>query len=211
MSVLTPDRLDETATTPRKARRGILRTVTTLAAAGIVAVAGSGVAHAAPITSGEFDFVSARIVGSSWQLGSYDHGTEQPISTPADGWQVPASQNNLIPADDGGNPTIYPLSGGGLRNETGTAAKLTLYSVSHPGTGTGQLTIKLPGTTGATKYKWTETGGVVTNNTALPANFHDHYNWQFGADGVYYVTFKVESASGTTPTVAYKTYKFDVK
>lgn len=185
------------------ARRGALA-FTSLLAAGALAFSGASAAQAA-VASGEYDIVSAKIAGSSWELGSYGHGGIGSVPNP--GFEVPSSQNKVIPAHNQG--PNFPLYGGGFRNESGTAAQLELKSVQHPDAPDASLEIS-DDASGDIRYSWDEaTDTVVNNDTLLPANFHEHYDWEFSHTGTYILEFEVSSGSSPAPVTEY--YVIEVK
>ncbi|MGO1315610.1 MAG: hypothetical protein ACTMIR_01025 [Cellulomonadaceae bacterium] len=197
MSNLTLDpTIDQT---PEKnnsfARRGALA-FTSLLAAGALAFSGASAAHAAPIDEGEFDFISATSVGTNWELRSFDHETDTPLPIPVDGWEVPANQNGLIPADE---TPGFDLYGGGLRNETGVSGQLSLVDVIYSGSDESNASVEI-----GNRYEWDSVNGVTQDvTTPFGPSYHEHFDWQFGTEGGYTLIFEVSGGGLTSDTAAY--------
>ncbi|MDR1212883.1 MAG: hypothetical protein LBK54_02095 [Propionibacteriaceae bacterium] len=149
-----------------------------LAAVGL-AWSGTSSANAAwplpDVPAGEYDIIALDPDG--W-LRSYDHDNDSWYDSADQVFQV---TNGLIPAQ---TTEGYDTTGGGVRNATNDDVTITVDIVIAP--------IGAVITVVGDDYSWTVSDGDAAA-VAVPAHYHDHFDWSFSQPGDYAIWVTAES------------------
>ncbi|SJM60088.1 hypothetical protein [Gulosibacter sp. 10] len=193
----------EQSTQKSRFNRGGVLAVGSLLTAGALAFAGGSVAQAWPgtqVPNGEYDIVA---LDSTGDLTSYDHENEQWYDYSTDEWY--SVSNQLIPAD---HSAAGDTTGGGFRIDYPDADNVEITIDLVESENGGGLTISNVNDPNV-DAEWSISENDPTDSQVLADNYHEHFDWEFGATGDYEISVTAtDAASGVE--IAQQDYRFTV-